>query len=215
VALARAEEMNRTLINNWNGRVKHGDTVYVLGDMICKGAEKGILGLNIGVEELFEELLGTIVIITGNHDSNNGMPRGLDRAVLSAGGMQLLMLHNPAHAGPDDARYGAILNGHVHTAWAEQAFCYNLRIPCINVGVDVRRYAPMKLDEVVGTITRWKSRNPYNTLVPTKPETHHVNPNPGRTRPTRYSELYASQHRKASPDPETTGQEGDGAPRAP
>lgn len=55
------EEMNETLIRNWNERVKPEDTVYVLGDLIMGRLEEG--------RECIKRLNGKIILIRGNHDS--------------------------------------------------------------------------------------------------------------------------------------------------
>lgn len=56
------EEMNEVIIKNWNDRVKPGDTVYVLGDMIMGQLDAG--------KECLKRLNGKIVLIRGNHDSS-------------------------------------------------------------------------------------------------------------------------------------------------
>ena len=55
------EEMNDTIINNWNSVVKSGDTVYVLGDFSFKGK---------GVHDYLNRLNGDIILIKGNHDKS-------------------------------------------------------------------------------------------------------------------------------------------------
>lgn len=54
------EEMNNTLINNWNSVVKKNDIVYVLGDFCFGNTER--------TNELFNQLSGKIILIRGNHD---------------------------------------------------------------------------------------------------------------------------------------------------
>ena len=55
------KEMNEELIKRWNSVVKHGDTVYVLGDFIMGVAEK--------TQDILDRLNGNIKLIRGNHDS--------------------------------------------------------------------------------------------------------------------------------------------------
>jgi calcineurin-like phosphoesterase family protein len=55
------EEMKLELVRRWNAKVKPGDIVYVLGDMIWK--------LQDGeVHDLLQQLNGQIILIKGNHD---------------------------------------------------------------------------------------------------------------------------------------------------
>jgi calcineurin-like phosphoesterase family protein len=55
------EEMNETLIANWNSVVKPEDTVYVLGDFAMGPAND--------VRGLVARLNGTIKLVRGNHDT--------------------------------------------------------------------------------------------------------------------------------------------------
>ena len=54
------EEMNNTLINNWNSVVKGGDIVYVLGDVLFGDENR--------FNEIVNKLNGQIVLVKGNHD---------------------------------------------------------------------------------------------------------------------------------------------------
>ena len=56
------EEMNDTIIENWNKLVKPDDTVIHLGDVMLNDNEQGI--------KCLESLNGKITIIIGNHDTN-------------------------------------------------------------------------------------------------------------------------------------------------
>ena len=56
------EEMNNTIIENWNKLVKPDDTVIHLGDVMLNDNEQGI--------KCLESLNGKITIIIGNHDTN-------------------------------------------------------------------------------------------------------------------------------------------------
>lgn len=56
------EEMNETLIKNWNSKIKPGDEVYVLGDFIMgQGVES--------IPKILNRLNGKITLVRGNHDS--------------------------------------------------------------------------------------------------------------------------------------------------
>ena len=55
------EEMNRTLIENWNRMVKRLDKVYVLGDFCFHPKQY--------VKELCDALNGYKILVMGNHDT--------------------------------------------------------------------------------------------------------------------------------------------------
>jgi calcineurin-like phosphoesterase family protein len=63
------EEMNQTIIRNWNNKVKPEDTVYFLGDW---GLTKSSLTPNAPdrhvLQALVKQLNGTIIFIRGSHD---------------------------------------------------------------------------------------------------------------------------------------------------
>lgn len=55
-----AEEMDKTMIDNWNDVVGKDDTVYILGDFCWNTEERWI--------EILDQLNGKKVLIRGNHD---------------------------------------------------------------------------------------------------------------------------------------------------
>lgn len=55
------EEMNETLIKNWNDTVRPEDTVYVLGDFF--------MGPLDAIPAILNQLNGKIILIRGNHDT--------------------------------------------------------------------------------------------------------------------------------------------------
>ena len=57
------EEMNETIINNWNSVVKEEDTVFILGDL-C-------MGKNTEAAALVNRLKGKKILVRGNHDTSN------------------------------------------------------------------------------------------------------------------------------------------------
>ncbi len=56
-----AEEMDKMLIENWNGAVSETDEVYVLGDFGAEGQEEAVLS----------QLNGIKYLVKGNHDTNS------------------------------------------------------------------------------------------------------------------------------------------------
>lgn len=56
------QEMNRTLVKNWNETVGNDDDIYVLGDFF--------LGTDFNyIQEVLNKLNGRIHLVTGNHDT--------------------------------------------------------------------------------------------------------------------------------------------------
>ena len=136
------EEMNRKLINNINSRVKADDTLFVVGDFAFKDTR----------EYQNRIRCNNVVYLLGNHDHNNGLKSKIKSIVLRAGGEEIFLTHNPQDTQPD---FGLNLCGHVHSAWT--AFEMNGSI-LINVGVDVWKYAPAELTEVLNLFDKSKKQ---------------------------------------------------------
>ena len=161
---ATLAEHDADLVECWNATVRPGDTVWHLGDFAMGRPDEFL--------PLVGKLHGTIHLITGNHDrpwpANRDAPKphaawiGAGFASVQAfarrkiAGQQVLLAHLP-YAGDhlEEERYAQyrlrdyglpLLCGHVHGAWAEWGRQYN-------VGVDVRGYAPVHLDEVATWLT--------------------------------------------------------------
>ena len=62
-------DMNETIINNWNAKVKPNDTVYHLGDIAMKYTKPASL-IMAQTFDILSRLNGHIVLIKGNHDSS-------------------------------------------------------------------------------------------------------------------------------------------------
>ncbi len=160
---ASVPEMNNHLITAWNERVKVGDTVWHLGDWGMGPARDHLTFLNY--------LHGHVHLIAGNHDQpwpGNRDAHKHQATWLAAGfasvqafarrrinGRDVMLSHLPYegdHVAEDRAvQYRLrdtglpLLHGHVHGEWTERG-------RQINVGVDVRRWAPISLGEVAALL---------------------------------------------------------------
>lgn len=136
-------EMDHEMIQRWNARVGEGDTVYHLGDFAFANQDR--------IREILSQLKGTKVLIRGNHDR-----RIKDAKFLAAGfsavhkALALLtdkvvavLQHHPDYE-MEHAVNGFNFCGHVHKSWTRRG---NI----INVGVDVRDFQPVTLDELLAT----------------------------------------------------------------
>lgn len=54
------QEMNDTLVEKWNKRVKNNDTVYILGDLLWDSSPESL--------KILKSLNGKKILIIGNHD---------------------------------------------------------------------------------------------------------------------------------------------------
>ncbi|MCP4648771.1 MAG: hypothetical protein GY853_01645 [PVC group bacterium] len=145
------EHMDKTLIRNWNERVKDDDTVFHLGDFCFKGGWEG--GGN-KARYWENQLNGKVIHVSGNHDKNNSTKSILTQAIFEFGNKKIIARHVPfenTNEIPSEIDYALV--GHVHEKWKQKwlydEFNYRLNIPMINVGVDVWDFRPIKLIEII------------------------------------------------------------------
>lgn len=123
------DEMNNTLINNWNSRVKRRDKIFVLGDF-CFGASSH-------AEEILRNLSGYKVLIMGNHDTlspKSFLKAGFDevyRHPIIYDGFYILS-HEPMYVN-SNMPYANIF-AHVHSNptyanYSKQTFCVSVERP--------------------------------------------------------------------------------------
>lgn len=133
------EEMNATMIENWNKTVRPDDIIYVLGDFALSNAA--------GIEKSCKALNGYKILILGNHDrSATAMKRyGFNEVHkwlnIQYEDIEIGLIHNPAHAAALQP-CSVVLHGHVHEQWRRKG---NL----INVGVDQWGFVPRTIAELL------------------------------------------------------------------
>ena len=141
---ADVEEMNETLVANWNRKVRERDSVYILGDFaFCSGEM---------ANELLDRLNGKKYLIRGNHDSFLGYSAFetskfewiKDYAKISDHNRTIVLFHYPI-ASWEKKHHGAIhLHGHTHNG--EKPLVEGL---IYNVGVDVTDFKPITMKEIL------------------------------------------------------------------
>jgi len=129
------EEMDETLIANWNGRVKPTDTIYVLGDFCWHNPSRYTKRLN-----------GEIHLIAGNHDHEAINRKDLFKSIkfidkIRVEGQFIVLCHYSMRTW-DASHYGSyMLYGHTHAAlppWGKS----------LDVGVDEFNYCPVSFNEI-------------------------------------------------------------------
>lgn len=145
------EEMNKTLIKNWNNTVSNEDSVYILGDFCFGNYEEAY--------QIAKQLNGKKYMILGNHDKCiKVMPTPMkqeifewvkDYHMLKHEGMKLVLFHFPVQVW-DCQHYGSIhLYGHIHSNSHELI----AKIPnSYNVGIDVNNYKPIEFNEILSKL---------------------------------------------------------------
>jgi len=141
-------EMNESIINNWNSIVSKNDTVYHLGDFAFHWVKD--LKHNEIVPYWESRLNGKIVHIKGNHDDS--IRPCIEVAVIKFSGLNILMQHHPPFSLLEVPEFcNLVLCGHVHEKWKVQWLDYpeGRRVPIVNVGVDQWGFKPILKDDLI------------------------------------------------------------------
>lgn len=164
------EEMNESLINNWNSIVKPNDIVFCLGDIA--------LGGSTAWNTLIPRLNGKIHLILGNHDVKNWKEsyRNLFESVSEQLTIEIdkktfILTHFPLLC--YHGTWGTEMNiwnliGHVHTLRSNNSGKDFERLQYLfptqyDVGVDFNNYTPISFQEVKEKID-FQVKNNVNML---------------------------------------------------
>ena len=181
-------QMNTAMIRNWNERVKEEDTVFFVGDFVFKS---GIACQK--ADYWIKQLNGNIIFIRGNHDNNNSLKTAIDCIHVTYANKKINLVHKPEHANPNiginlvghvhqswtirtfKEHYDIIenLNNNYKISDRHDLKTFlethrsnrNSKSILFNVGVDVHKYRPISLDEVLGYIQKYK-RKEYEKFSP-------------------------------------------------
>ena len=150
------EEMNETMIERHNAKVKEQDTVYFLGDVV----------INKKYLELVKRMNGRKILVRGNHDifkdeeyrevgfeQLHGVRVFVDKFILS---------HIPLHPDCVTERFRVNVHGHLHAnqvmSWQviDEDIVYKPDPRYLCVCVEQTDYTPLHFDEVEERIQdRW------------------------------------------------------------
>lgn len=142
---ADVDEMNRTLLRNYNAIVQKSDTVYILGDichhMTVEEANRWIARMN-----------GKKYLLIGNHDKKYDpslFEEMKDFMTVSLNGIYFSLMHYPMLSWPKKNSGSIHVHGHIHSDESynnrnreEQIFRYD-------AGVDANRFMPVSLQQVI------------------------------------------------------------------
>lgn len=175
------EDMDETIIRNWNARVTDEDTVYVLGDAFWKN--------EAGSVAIFSRLKGHKHLIRGNHDRVHGKLGKLWESIehyaeITDGKTQVVMCHYPIPFYNGQHRGSVMLHGHIHNSresmilerWKKELHRKKIPTQMVNVGCMLphMNYTPRSLEELlVSTLQkqRWgdgnatMDKNDYGTFL--------------------------------------------------
>jgi len=140
---ANVAEMDALLIERWNKIVAEGDTVWHLGDVARRPREVGAF---------LARLNGTKHLLRGNNDSDEtlaaeGWTSAGDYVEIDVDGRSLVLCHYPFRSWNGQHRTSLNLHGHSHGRLKPMPRQFD-------VGVDVHGFAPVTLDQLLGSRDR-------------------------------------------------------------
>lgn len=169
------EEMDSTIIANWNNKLPHGSWVYILGDF-CWGDRKMWC-------YFLSQLSGNKILIQGNHDKDNNIPKDKFVEVYSGfinvdvkdpetkeNSQRMTLCHYPMLSWYQSHRGSWQLFGHMHNATikplkkheednevedflkTEYKYIDKIRSNQYDVGVDGNNFTPVSYYEIKGII---------------------------------------------------------------
>jgi calcineurin-like phosphoesterase family protein len=156
---ASVEEMDETLIERWNERVRPGDRVYHLGDFsVCRGLKTG---------EILDRLQGEIHLVWGNHDRPAYAIRERfaschDYLQLTVARQFIVCFHYAMRVWNKSHRGAWHLYGHSHGTLPDDPHALSM-----DVGVDCNDFYPFTFDEVAQRI-RPKDYRPVDHHTPSE-----------------------------------------------
>ena len=143
------EEMNQTLIQNWNAKVSDNDDIAILGDFTLKGPSLA--------NELLRQLRGRKYLIRGNHDrfvDRQGFQKDAflwvkDYFELSWQGRWFVICHYPLLSWNGMHRGSYQLHGHQHNPPEYNLANRAAGVRRLDVGVDAQGMAPVSIDDII------------------------------------------------------------------
>lgn len=146
-------DMNNTIINNWNKIVNKDDLVYHLGDFF--------LGSKYDLKDIVSRLNGKIYLIRGNHDRltvKSYEDAGiivLKNAPIILDDYKIMLSHKPM---PDNMIKSVYINvhGHIHDKKLEDIYDNNLfsKNKHINVSCDVLEFKPILIEDLMKEVRK-------------------------------------------------------------
>ncbi len=156
------EEMDATLIKNWNRKVKGNDTVYILGDLIYKSDNP---------EYYLKQLKGKKILLIGNHDKGwlskiNVENYFIKTALMleeNINGKIITLCHYPMlewrNSRKDGSKKGYLIHGHTHNRQNPNHLQILNNPYTLNAGVDVNNFEPVTFLELVDNNLKLKGEN--------------------------------------------------------
>lgn len=143
-----ADEMDKALIENWNTKVRHTDTIFHLGDVMMKNKANRVEYLN--------QLNGKKYLIRGNHDYKvrqdiEGWVCVRDLLDIVVNDTAITLCHYKMEEWNNKMRGAIQLYGHTHAKTLGNG-------SQLDVGVDAWNMSPASFDDIMQRLETFKKR---------------------------------------------------------
>ena len=149
------EDMEDTIITNWNNKVNENDLVYILGDLFYRELYWEKYGEPKGCKEFLKKLKGRKILVRGNHDGWMGeeefgefFEKICDMDTIVVDNIECFLFHYPLLDWQGRGKGVVNLFGHMHNNH-EGSHKIAFERGAYNVGVAVNNYTPVTLSEVI------------------------------------------------------------------
>ena len=151
------EEMDETLIYNWNRAVKPTDTIYIMGDLFFRNT--------VPAQEYLERLNGTKHLIIGNHDKDWMKKIDLSEyfasvermAEINDGVRKITLCHYPMMTWNGGGKSGYMIHGHCHNDRSTIYFpLLRSMSNLLNAGVDINKFCPVHFNALLKNNNKFK-----------------------------------------------------------
>ncbi len=144
------EEMDESIIANWNSVVRQGDLVYVLGDFCFRGKPPN---------HYLRRLIGDKILILGNHDKERIARASAFKEVhelhkIFLDGHHIVLCHYAMRVWNGSHRGSWALHGHSHGKLAGSGRSFD-------VGVDCWNYYPISYEQVRDTMSKLDNKSRF------------------------------------------------------
>lgn len=133
------EDMNKTLVDNWNNTISNKDTVYFLGDLAYGRGSRN-------TDYWLKQLNGKIIFIKGNHDKSDKI-KFHETYILEYEGYKFFLSHEPEQV-PKDWDGWAIC-GHHHNNKLDEYPFIDKKNKRINISTELTKFRPVDMDELI------------------------------------------------------------------
>ena len=154
------EEMDQTIIDNWNRKVTDEDTVYILGDFIYRSGRS--------FDWYLKQLKGKKILVSGNHDwqlleDEKTKPyfEHIGNLVeIDDGDKQIVLCHFPlAEWNGSRRKWNTTYHiyGHIHGDRGNSYWYMACEERAFNAGCMINNYEPVTFDELVENNIKWQN----------------------------------------------------------